>query len=406
MKGLMNTYSRHIRWYITLGVILLTASSCGPPPVAPLSSQNQVQPFSILPATSGTQVIYFVDPVQKYQDKDTCLVEIQAQQKIFSQQLDSALAQAAAHIHAGDDLLNAHNVLEAVREYERARILIEQRIDPILTQANSQANIQGGSHIFSTSKIQAVNVLRTDMLNRINRSYDFREIYGERQTLDKIDQLRNKTRSQLKSISAPTYEPDMRGTRRIWPLDSRIITEDRVNAYITRFQRRGDDFSRCLRNAERYFPRIISILASERIPEELAYVALVSSCCNPSAISSSGRVGLWQLSRSVARRYGLRVTTSHDDRCHVDASTRAFAKYMNDLYYRTGSWDQALIEYAAGDRDFPAKLEAAKAIAQNPQRYGFHAHLQNVTDVNSLRDTGQQAVSISNEPPIGMGTTY
>ncbi len=389
------------------------AASCAPPPLPPGMSSTPAQTPSA--PTFRVQAIYFAKPAPASAPRDdTRLLTVQAQQEILSHQLDNAFAQAAAHIHAGDALLDERNPLEAVREYERARILIEQQIDPVIANVSSQSSIQGENHILSTSKIQAANVLRADMLNRVNRSYNFREMYVEQQELDKVNQLRKENRLVLQPLPAsPSTRTMTRTIQEIPRVDQRSsfsnVGSQRfsgdVEQYISRLQRRGEDFARCLLRADQYFPHVTSLLASERVPEFLAYIALIESGYQPSAKSSADEAGLWLLSRATARQYGLRVNASVDERFQIDASTRAFARYMKELYGRFGSWERAITGYAPTERDFLAKLHAAIAIANEPQAYGFHLNLPHLARQKSFQNLASQS-TVFLEPPIGMGTTY
>ena len=57
--------------------------------------------------------------------------------------------------------------------------------------------------------------------------------------------------------------------------------------------------------------------------------------------SLSGAVGLWQLSASTARAYGLIVGEEVDQRLDGRLSTDVAARYLHDPYERFGRWDAA-----------------------------------------------------------------
>lgn len=97
-------------------------------------------------------------------------------------------------------------------------------------------------------------------------------------------------------------------------------------------------------------PVVEPILASHGVPPGIAAaLIMVESGGRANALSSKGARGLWQLMPDTARRYGLRVDGTLDERLDLIKASTAAAQYLHDLYVRFGDWQLALAGYNAGE---------------------------------------------------------
>lgn len=112
---------------------------------------------------------------------------------------------------------------------------------------------------------------------------------------------------------------------------------------------------------QRLRPALEGILEAERVPKDLAAIALIESAAQPNALSPRQARGLWQLMPETARQYGLRVGADYDERLDIERATRAAARYLRDLYDSFSNWPLALAAYNAGQDAVQKALERSGA---------------------------------------------
>lgn len=183
-------------------------------------------------------------------------------------------------------------------------------------------------------------------------------------------------------------------------LDLPIAVNDAVLSCIDLYQGRLRDwFEAALSRGQRYLPHIREVFASEGIPQDLAYVALVESAFKANAYSRARAKGVWQFISATGKRYGLQQDWWVDERSDPEKATRAAAAYLKELYGMFGDWNLALAAYNAGEwnvqrginryrtqdfwqlrrtralrretRNYVPLIHAAVLIAKAPDKYGF-----------------------------------
>ncbi len=183
-------------------------------------------------------------------------------------------------------------------------------------------------------------------------------------------------------------------------VDFPIAVNDAVLSCIDLYQGRLRDwFEAALSRGQRYLPHIREVFASEGIPQDLAYVALVESAFKANAYSRARAKGVWQFISATGKRYGLQQDWWVDERSDPEKATRAAAAYFKELYGMFGDWNLALAAYNAGEwnvhrminryrtqdfwqlrrtralrretRNYVPLIHAAVLIAKAPDKYGF-----------------------------------
>ena len=123
---------------------------------------------------------------------------------------------------------------------------------------------------------------------------------------------------------------------------------ERVNHHIRQYQ--GPDrplFERVLNQAKDKVAIIKAMLEEEKLPPDLAYVALVESALSANQTSAAGAAGPWQFTPATARAYGLRVEGAVDERHDLKKSTRAGCRYLRELILDFGSGSSVMLALAA-----------------------------------------------------------
>ncbi len=97
-----------------------------------------------------------------------------------------------------------------------------------------------------------------------------------------------------------------------------------------------------------YFPIFEKMIREKNLPEELNVLPIIESHLRVNAKSSAGAAGLWQMIKSTARSYDLKVGNDIDERYSVELATNAALEFLEDLYMEFEDWTLALAAYNCG----------------------------------------------------------
>ena len=149
-----------------------------------------------------------------------------------------------------------------------------------------------------------------------------------------------------------------------------------------------------MKRANRWLPRIDSILKQNGIPEDFKYLPIIESALI-NDVSPKEAVGFWQILKTSGKELGLEITTEVDERYDPIKATQAACKYLRKAYGKFGNWTLAAASYNRGMSGLEKAIEnqnvksyydlflndetsryvfrilAIKEIIEHPEKYGF-----------------------------------
>ncbi|MBS1269658.1 MAG: Membrane-bound lytic murein transglycosylase D [Gammaproteobacteria bacterium] len=155
------------------------------------------------------------------------------------------------------------------------------------------------------------------------RSKAARPVRAERKRIE--DMLR--TLAKKATWEKPGWSEEELGYLRLFPKRD----PDEISPAVNRVrcqQGNRDRFQKALKRYGRYRSNILKVLRGHDLSEDLIYLPFVESAYNPEAYSRAGAAGLWQIMPATARKLGLQLDATMDERFDPHRSTWAAARYL------------------------------------------------------------------------------
>jgi len=212
----------------------------------------------------------------------------------------------------------------------------------------------------------------------------------------------------LDAADEVTFPPDAALTAKVkeelktTQSDLPLVINDYVAGFINYFTNSPAGHAHLLRSLERagkYKDMISQDLRAQGVPQDLIYLAVAESGFQPQVVNRrTGAGGMWQF-MPFAGSYGLARNSWVDERFDPEKSSKAYAKYMKELYDQFGDWYLAMAAYDWGPgniqravmktgyadfwelykrnvlpgetKNYVPGIIAAAIMAKNPKQYGL-----------------------------------
>ncbi|MBF6570081.1 MAG: transglycosylase SLT domain-containing protein [Candidatus Binataceae bacterium] len=182
-----------------------------------------------------------------------------------------------------------------------------------------------------------------------------------------------------------------------------IVLNHTVRRYVEDMLAHPGGLDEAFARSRPYFTQMVRVLEQNGLPPDLVYLSFAESC-----FTSDG-AGPWQLSKATARRFGLVVNNTVDERRDPIKSTRAAAEYLATLHDETDDWHIALIGWNKGetvlDRFLGLRgIDYNRLLAQLPRTTSalMNRFMAVAVIAHHARDYGLQAITFTMPPSYRM----
>ncbi len=158
---------------------------------------------------------------------------------------------------------------------------------------------------------------------------------GRRRAPRRVEKKRKKIRQRLLLLAAKpksgTFARSREGRRLLKLFVTPSRKQLRAAAGRIRCQQGNKDrFRKALQRFGRYQRMVERVMRDAGLPADLRYLPFVESAYNPSAYSSVGAAGLWQIMPRTARSLGLQTGVAVDERLDPEQATMAAARFFRN----------------------------------------------------------------------------
>jgi len=148
--------------------------------------------------------------------------------------------------------------------------------------------------------------------------------------------------------------------------------EQKVRRWARLYQTRDRDEIEVVLGSRRHdFEVVRQQVASANLPPDLAFVTLVESHFQAGTKSADDNAGLWQFTRDTARRNGLKVNASIDERLDPHKSTEAACRYFLRLRHHLGRESSLMLVLAAYNMGPGRLTKRMQQVGDVQKRYDF-----------------------------------